>query len=218
MKISPLQLITQEIKSFHYIDQVKVACENGADWIQLRVKNTSYDDFIKIAKESVELCKVYGTKLIVNDNVQAAMESKADGVHLGNDDMPIHSARKLLGEDKIIGSTGNSLQDLMELDNMEADYVMLGPFRFTPTKMNLKHLLGTKTYVKYIQTAREKGLKIPIIAVGGIKLKDVKDLFEIGVNGIAVSSAVFSASSPGQAIQGFLKNVNNYSHTPKMVW
>lgn len=201
--IGRFHVITQDLKNFKHVDQVKLACENGADWIQLRVKNTNYNDWIEIASEAIVVCRQHDVKLIINDSVQVAMEINADGVLLGRDDMPIHSARKLLGKDKIIGGTGNSIDDLGKIYEAGADFAVMGPFKFTPTKMNFKSLLGINSYQKLMQYAQEHNIEMPIIAIGGIKLKDVDELMDLGVHGIAVSSAVFSAKSPEVALRDF---------------
>lgn len=205
--ISRLHVITQDLKHFSHVDQVRMACKNGAEWIQLRVKDTHIDEWKAIAKASKKICKEYGSKLIINDSVQIAMEIDADGVHLGRDDMPIHSARMLLGKDKIIGGTGNTLEDIMLIHESGADYAGIGPFQFTETKKNLKNLLGTQKYREFVQFTREKGIDIPIIAVGGIQAMDVRPLFRMGIYGIAVSSAIFSATMPESAMYEFQKNV-----------
>ncbi|HZH68135.1 MAG TPA: thiamine phosphate synthase [Chitinophagales bacterium] len=205
--ISHFQLITQDLKKFSHIEQVRMACENGAKWIQLRAKNKNYNDWIKIASESIRICREYGAKLIINDSVQVALEIDADGVLLGRDDMPIHSARALLGENKIIGGTGNSHEDLLRIAKEGADYAVMGPYKFTPTKMNFKSLLGINSYSKLIHFAKENEIDIPIIAIGGIKLKDVDELFSLGVHGIAVSSAVFSANDPAKALKSLMEKV-----------
>lgn len=205
--ISRLHVITQDLKHYSHIDQVKMACKNGAEWIQLRVKDTHYDEWIKIAKESIRICRQSDTKLIINDSVQIAMEIDADGVHLGRDDMPIHSARMLLGENKIIGGTGNTFEDIVHIYEAGADYAGIGPFQFTPTKKDLKNLLGAQTYREFVNFSKEKGIDIPIVAIGGIKAMDVRPLFRMGIYGVAVSSAIFSAPFPDSALYEFQKNV-----------
>lgn len=205
--ISRLHVITQDLKHFSHVDQVRLACKNGAEWIQLRVKDTHIDEWKSIAKACKEICDQYGTKLIINDSVQIAMEVDADGVHLGRDDMPIHSARMLLGENKIIGGTGNTLEDIVHIYEAGADYAGIGPFQYTETKKNIKNLLGTQKYREFIQFTKENNMDIPIIAIGGIKAMDVRPLFRMGIYGVAVSSAIFSAAIPESALYEFQKNV-----------
>ena len=149
--ISRLHVITQDLDNFSHIHQVELACKGGADWIQLRVKNTNYDDWITLASDAIKICRQYGTKLIINDSVQVALEVNADGVHLGKDDMPIHSARMLLGENKIIGGTGTTMEDIININKAGADYAGIGPFKFTATKKNLSPLLGFEKYKEFIK-------------------------------------------------------------------
>ncbi len=206
--VSRFHLITQDLKNFSHIEQIKTACENGAKCIQLRAKNKNYNDWIKIASESIRICRQHGVKLIINDSVQVALEIDADGVLLGKDDMPIHSARSLLGHDKLIGGTGNSFDDLVRIAEEGADFAVMGPYKFTPTKMNFKSLLGINSYKKLMQFVKDRNIKLPIIAIGGIKLKDVEELFDLGVHGIAVSSAVFSSDSPALSISEFQEKID----------
>ncbi len=214
--ISRLHVITQDLDNFTHIDQVEMACKGGADWIQLRVKNTSYEDWITLAKDAIKVCRKFGTKLIINDSVQVALEVNADGVHLGKDDMPIHSARVLLGNDKIIGGTGTTMEDIIHLYESGADYAGIGPFKFTTTKKNLSPLLGLKKYREFIQHLQDQKIYIPIIAVGGILVSDVHSLLGMGIFGIAVSSAIFSSAFPNQALYEFQKtlqvNLENNSY------
>jgi len=198
--IARLQLITQEIPDFSHAAQVAMACKSGAEWIQLRVKDKTYEEWLDIAGEVAVICRKNAVPLIINDSVQIAMEIDADGVHLGKDDMPIHSARMLLGKDKIIGGTGNTLEDIIAIHNAGADYAGIGPYKFTKTKKELSNLLGTHGYRNMLYELRTKGIDIPVIAIGGIKAMDVRPLIRTGVFGVAVSSAVFSAPIPAQAL------------------
>ena len=185
--IAKFHYITQDIEGFTHAQLAELACKGGADWVQLRVKKKSLDEWLKIAEETKSVCRKHNAKLIINDNVFLAKEVAADGVHLGQQDMSPVEARKILGENFIIGGTANTMGDVeLQIAN-GCVYIGLGPYRFTTTKENLNSILGLEK-IKII--AEKYGDKIPIIAVGGIKLENVEALMHIGVHGIAVSSAI----------------------------
>lgn len=215
--ISRLHVITQDLENFSHIHQVELACKGGADWVQLRVKNTNYDDWITLASNAIKICRKFGTKLIINDSVQVALEVDADGVHLGKDDMPIHSARALLGDHKIIGGTGTTLEDIININKAGADYAGIGPFKFTVTKKNLSPLLGFEKYKEFIKQLELLKIELPIIAVGGIQVGDVPSLLDMGIYGVAVSSAIFSSDHPNTSLSDFQKSVQFNLENPSYV-
>lgn len=192
--IEKLQYITQETDSLTHIDCVREACIAGVKWVQLRVKEKPTEEYLEIAKEARIICDLYDARLIINDNVEVAIKSNADGVHLGKSDMQPHEARKLLGAGKIIGGTANTIEDIKELINNAIDYIGLGPFKNTQTKKNLSPLLGLEGYYQVSQQLFDllKDAKLnynipPILAIGGIQKEDVVDLMNAGVYGVAVS-------------------------------
>lgn len=216
--ISRLHVITQDLDNFSHILQVELACKGGADWIQLRVKNTSYEDWTTLARAAIKICRMYGTKLIINDSVQVALEVDADGVHLGKDDMPIHSARALLGDNKIIGGTGTTMEDIIHIYESGADYAGIGPFKFTETKKNLSPILGFEKYQEFIKNIKSQNIDLPIIAVGGILVKDVQPLLKLGIHGVAVSSAIFSSELPNESLLEFQKSAySNFENNTYVV-
>lgn len=196
------------ISSFHYIvtqpEQAAVACSAGADWIQLRLKNKPYEDWKAIAQETQAVCQASGARLIINDNPHLAGEIGADGVHLGKEDMPLAQARSLLGSEVIIGGTANTLEDILLHYQSGADYIGLGPYRFTTTKEKLSPILGLAGYQRILDGLRQQALSIPVIAIGGITQIDVPLLRQVGVHGIAVSSAVSAATDPAEQTRLFL--------------
>jgi thiamine-phosphate pyrophosphorylase len=203
-EISKLQYITTNA-----VDAEK-ACMGGADWIQLRVKNVPEDEWRELAIETLKVCRRYGAKLIINDYVQLAKDIGADGVHLGKEDMNPAAARLMLGEPFIIGGTANSKEDMEHLLQLGVDYIGLGPFRFTTTKTNLSKLLGLEGYRSMIDSRAMVRARIPVIAIGGIKLKDVAALLETGVYGIAVSAAITNSGDVGRSASGFIDEISNY--------
>lgn len=205
--ISHLHYITQETTGFSHSELAMTACSAGIDWVQLRVKNRSYNEWEDIAFKTEMICRKYHAKLIINDNVSIAKAVKADGVHLGKTDMSPREARIELGIKAIIGGTANTIEDIEKLNDEGVDYIGLGPFRFTSTKENLSPLLGIEGYKTIIEHCKKLGINIPIIAIGGIQIEDVKPLAETGVYGIAVASAISTAPNMFEAAKRFKSKV-----------
>ncbi|MDQ0592470.1 thiamine-phosphate pyrophosphorylase [Chryseobacterium ginsenosidimutans] len=191
-----LQYISQ---GFTIKDQelnIRKALDHGIKWIQVRWKNAPENKFIKLCEISKKLCSDNQTVCIINDHVQIAKEIDADGVHLGLKDTSIEIARHILGENKIIGGTANTILDVLQRLNEPCDYIGLGPLRFTSTKEQLSPILGFEGYEKIIQSLQEKSLEIPkIFAIGGVVLKDIELLQQIGIYGAAVSGQITNQPS-----------------------
>jgi thiamine-phosphate pyrophosphorylase len=196
------QYLTQDLPDITHPELAEIACKSGIRWVQLRVKNHEYTDWLQIAKEVRTITSKYNAFYIVNDNVEIALEVNADGVHLGSNDTPIEMAREILGEEKIIGGTANSLEDILSLQAMGVDYIGLGPYAYTSTKEKLSPVLGLNGYAKIF--SEPSLIKVPTIAIGGIKTADVQALLQTGIYGIAISSAINLAADRSKAIQGFL--------------
>jgi thiamine-phosphate pyrophosphorylase len=151
------------------------------------------------------ICDAQGCVLIINDRVEVAAAIDAHGVHLGLEDMPVSEARRRLGEDKIIGGTANTLEDIRGHYIGGADYVGLGPYRYTTTKKNLSPILGLEGYRRIMSRLEEEGVTLPVIGIGGIGVKDVLPLLEAGLYGVAFSGMLVEASDrPGlvRALEG----------------
>lgn len=200
--ISRLHYITQDLPDFSHSQLAELACKGGADWVQLRAKNKSYEDWLKIARETKLICKKYGAKLIINDNVQIAKEIQVDGVHLGKEDMNPREARKILGNNFIIGGSSNTIEDVKRLMENGVDYIGVGPYRFTSTKEKLNPVLGLKGIANII--TQLPNYPIPIIAIGGITLEDIEPLMQTGIHGVAVSSAINLAEDKSGMVKSFL--------------
>jgi len=191
-----LQYISQ---GFTIEDQelnIRKALDNGVKWIQVRWKNAPENDFIKLCEISKKLCSDNQTVCIINDHAQIAKDIDADGVHLGLKDTSIEIARHILGENKIIGGTANTISDVLQRMGGPCDYIGLGPLRFTSTKEQLSPILGFEGYEKIIQDLKEKSLEIPkIFAIGGVVLSDIGLLQQIGIYGVAVSGQITNQPS-----------------------
>lgn len=205
--IAKLHYITQEVEGVGHHVLAEHACKGGVRWVQLRVKNKPFDEWLAIAQKTLAVCKQYGAKLIVNDSVKIAAEIGADGVHLGKDDGSHSEARRILGSGFIIGGSTNSMYDVRSMMDEGVDYVGVGPFRFTSTKEKLNPVLGLDGIREIAAVCRLQNITIPMIAIGGIRAEDVTSLIEAGVHGVAVSSAINLAEDREKATQYFLKEL-----------
>ena len=184
---SKLQYISQGSSFEEQSYNIRQALDHGCDWIQLRFKNAGKDEILELADTVKLLCDTYSATFIINDHVDIAHEINADGIHLGLTDMKIATAREILGNDKIIGGTANTLEDVLQRVEEKCDYIGLGPFQFTATKENLSPVLGLEGYQKVTSKLTSKRIKTPIYAIGGIQLEDVRPIVKTGIYGVAIS-------------------------------
>lgn len=191
-----IQFITHENQRFGYVEGAEMALRGGCKWVQLRMKDATNNKFLSVGRKVAELCRSYNATFLLDDRVHLVAELGADGVHLGKNDMPISEARRILGNEKIIGGTANTFADVQHLAAQGADYIGCGPFRYTPTKRNLAPILGLEGYQNILKQMQQVGISLPLIAIGGIVSTDIAALRDIGVNGIAVSGAVLGAADP----------------------
>lgn len=200
-----IQFITHSNNRYGYVDGARLALEGGCRWMQLRMKEATEVEFMAAAAEIGRLCKEHGATFVLDDHVEWVEKTGADGVHLGKNDMPIDEARKILGNDKIIGGTANTFEDVERLYRQGADYIGCGPFRFTTTKKNLSPVLGLEGYQHIVDQMKSHGINLPIVAIGGILESDIKSILATGVSGIAVSGGILNAENPVEEMQRFLK-------------
>ena len=153
-----LQFITHYTDKYTYYDSARMALQGGCRWIQLRMKDAPIDAIRTEALRIQKLCREYHSLFIIDDHVELVKELKADGVHLGKNDMPIAEARQLLGEGFIIGGTANTFDDVKAHYEHGADYIGCGPFRFTTTKKNLSPILGLEGYRNIVQRMKAEGI------------------------------------------------------------
>lgn len=186
-----IQYISQGLTREEQELNIQKALDHGIKWVQVRWKNASENEFIRLCEISKKLCSSYEAACIINDHVQAAKDVDADGIHLGLQDESIEMARHILGKNKIIGGTANTFSDVLRRMNESCDYIGLGPLRFTSTKEQLSPVLGFKGYQKMIEDLHSGSLEIPkIFAIGGVVLGDVELLQQIGIYGVAVSGQI----------------------------
>lgn len=177
------------------------ALKGGVTLLQLREKNMPEADFIKSAQEIKKICKKYGVPLIINDNVNVALAVDADGVHLGQGDMPISKARQILGKNKIIGITAKTVEQARNAEKNGADYLGSGAVFGTSTKSDAKKM--------ELETLRKitSAVKIPVAAIGGITAENVTQLKNTGISGAAVVSGIFAEDDIEEASRRLLNKI-----------
>lgn len=190
-KITRIQYISNGQARNEQITNIKQALDYGAEWIQLRWKEGVKSELFHLAEEVRALTQRYGAQLIINDFAELANHIDADGLHLGLEDGSIRKARALLGSEKIIGGTANSIDDIIQRIHEDCDYIGLGPLRYTKTKAKLSPILGHQGYREIIsRLAQDPRVVPPIIAIGGVCQEDISELWQAGVYGVAVSSQI----------------------------
>lgn len=167
-------------------EQVEEAIKGGITFLQLREKDLDEGSFLKEAEKMRDLCRKNQIPFIINDNVDIALKTGADGVHVGQEDMEAQDVRKILGEDKIIGVSARTVEQAVKAQQQGADYLGVGSVFTTGTKLDAGH-------VSY-ETLKEicRSVTIPVIAIGGITKENVKELSGSGICGVAVVSALFA--------------------------
>lgn len=163
-----LQLITHPTEALDVVEGARLALEGGCRWIQLRHKEADTETLLDEGSRIAALCRDYSATFIVDDHVELVEKLHADGVHLGQNDMPVADARRILGPAKIIGATANTFGTLLEAARAGADYAGVGPYRFTSTKKNLAPTLGLEGYDNIMGECRRNSIRIPVVAIGGI--------------------------------------------------
>lgn len=187
--------------------QVEKALKGGATFIQLREKKLDEGSFLEEAKEIQKLCKEYNVPFVINDNVEIAKKINADGVHVGQSDMEAQNVREILGDDKIIGVSAQTVEQALLAEKHGADYLGVGAVFKTGSKDDAEE-------VSHDELERIcKAVSIPVIAIGGITHDNVKELSGRGIVGIAVISAIFGQKDIENATKELktetLKTVNN---------
>jgi len=201
-KVGRLHVLTDtDLQSrYSHLELARMAVAGGADTIQFRQKTGSTRAMIETAKSMKQLCVASGIIFIVNDRLDVAMAADADGVHLGQDDFPIPLARKILGDDRIIGGSAATWEEAQKCVIDRADYIGFGPVFPTASKADAGPVSG-------IETLRKAALEffLPIIAIGGITAANVPDVIRAGAHGIAVISAVCCQEDPEQATKALFQ-------------
>lgn len=168
-------------------EQVEAALKGGATCVQLREKEMNDQDFLAEALEIAALCKRYGVPFFINDNVEVAVKCKADGVHVGQEDMAAAQVRQQVGDHMMIGVSAHSVEEALEAVKNGADYLGVGAMFSTSTKKDVQLL--SKAVLRDICAA----VTVPVVAIGGISKANISQLAGSGVDGVALVSAIFAA-------------------------
>ena len=171
-------------KTLHQV--VKESLDGGVTFVQLREKELDHDSFLEEAKDLKILCAQYGVPFVINDNVKIAVEMDADGVHVGQSDMEAGNVRALIGPDKILGVSAQTVEQAVLAEKRGADYLGVGAVFPTGSKDDADDV--SHETLKAICEA----VSIPVIAIGGITLENTKELAGSGICGIAVISAIYA--------------------------
>lgn len=173
-----------------FLFRVEQALKGGVTILQLREKEKSTREYIELAEKVHEIAKRYNVPLIIDDRVDVALAIDAEGVHVGASDMPIATARRLMGEDKIVGATAKTVPWAKEAYEQGADYLGVGAIYPTTTKV-VTVLTSTETL-----DAITKAVPIPVNAIGGLNKDNIDILKDIGISGICVVSAIMKSDDP----------------------
>ena len=182
-------------------DQVKNALDGGATFVQLREKKLDREDFLAEALEIQKLCKKYGVPFVINDEVSIAKDIDADGVHVGQSDMEAMDVRKVLGPDKILGVSAQTVEQAIIAEKHGADYLGVGAVFATGSKDDADDV--SHETLKAICEA----VSIPVIAIGGITKDNVSELAGSGICGVAVISAIFGQNDIKKATEDLKASV-----------
>jgi len=174
------------LSGLSHAEQVVRLSEGGATLIQLREKNLAPDEFQRQAAEALREARKRGIRIIINDRVDLALALKADGVHLGQDDLPPEAARRILGDQAIIGFSTHNVEQARHAANLPIDYLAIGPIFTTSSKVRADPLVGLTNLRKVRRAIGE----IPLIAIGGITAENAAQVLAAGVDAVAVISAV----------------------------
>ena len=183
-----------------FLFRVEEALKGGVTLLQLREKNKDTREYIQLAQKVHQISKKYNVPLIIDDRVDVAMASDAEGVHLGQSDMPIDTARKILGDNFIIGATTKTVEQAKEAYDQGADYLGVGAIYPTTTKV--------KTVLTSVETLNDicNAVPIPVNAIGGLNKDNIDVLKNCNIKGICVVSAIMKAESPYEATRELIRS------------
>lgn len=198
------------LSGLSHAEQVNRLARGGARFIQLREKNASPKEFFRAAREALEIARRKNVKIIINDRVDIALALKADGVHLGQDDLPPAAARKILGKDAIIGFSTHSVRQALEAVELPVDYIAVGPVFATKTKENPDQIVG----LDGLKAVREAIGEFPLTAIGGIGVENFHPVLRAGADSAAVISDVLSCPNQiSETTRGFFEMAKDVYHS-----
>ncbi|MDP2754005.1 MAG: thiamine phosphate synthase [Nitrospirota bacterium] len=179
---------------------VEDALKGGLKAVQLREKDLGPRDLLNMAYMMRDLTEQYNARLFINDRVDIALAVKADGVHLGQNSIPVHAVRKISGNKLLIGVSTHSIDEAIEAEKDGADFITLGPIYRTLSKLKYGKPIG----INILKEVRAV-VSIPIFAIGGIKLDKVEEITEAGADGVALISAILTAKNIKETTEEFMR-------------
>jgi thiamine-phosphate pyrophosphorylase len=186
-----------------FLKTIEEAIKGGVSVVQIREKTAETLDFYNLALKVKEITSKYNVPLIINDRVDVALAIDADGVHVGQTDMPCDITRKLIGENKILGVSASTITEAQKAQEDGADYIGTGAVFPTATKDDAPSI--TKEDLKNVVDS----IDIPVVAIGGITLENASELNDTGIAGLSVVSAIMSADNPKKASEELLNIFNS---------
>lgn len=203
MKELKLYLVTgrYDFSDEMFLKIVEEACQNGVTMVQLREKDTTTRHFYQLAVEVKQITDRYDIPLIINDRIDICLAMDADGVHIGDDEMPIKVVRSLIGPEKILGVSTKTTERAREAKKEGADYLGVGAIFPTKTKQNPQ-----RTSVETLKTIIEE-VELPVVAIGGIKEDNMETFKNTGIDGVAVVSDIMLAENVAHKVQSLKKSV-----------
>lgn len=197
--------ITHHNEHFDYVSGGLKVLEEGIRFIQLRMKDATDEEVLTAARQLRPACNHYGALLTVDDRIHLLNTDLFDGIHVGKNDIPVAEAKKYTGKRFLLGATCNTFEDIRKAAEDGADYIGLGPFRYTTTKKNLSTIIGLEGYKQRMNSMNTEGLHLPVYAIGGITPQDLPDLKATGIHGIALSSVILESPTPEKTINQIIK-------------
>jgi thiamine-phosphate pyrophosphorylase len=182
------------LSGLSHAGQVARLCEGGARLVQLREKSLSPREFYAEASEALRVARLFGARLIVNDRADVALAVGADGVHVGQDDLPPEAARELLGESAVVGFSTHGVEQAVAAARTGLDYIAIGPVFATSSKRNPDPLVG----LEGVRRVREAVGTFPVVAIGGITPESARSVLEAGADSVAVIGTLLNASDPAE--------------------
>jgi thiamine-phosphate pyrophosphorylase len=194
-ELSKLYPVTdRQLSGLSHAEQVARLCEGGARLVQLREKHLSAREFYREASEALRVARRFGAKLIINDRADVALAVGADGVHVGQDDMPPGAVRALLGEGACVGFSTHGVGQAIAAAALPVDYIAIGPVFATSSKENPDPVVG----LEGVRRVRAAVPAVTLVAIGGITAERARSVLEAGADSVAVIGALLSTADPAQ--------------------
>ena len=184
----------------------RLAAENGATVVQLRAPSWKKRQWLETARELKSVLQPLGIPLIINDHIDIALAVDADGVHVGQDDLPVAEVRRLIGPDKWLGLSVTNAEEMANVPWESVDYLGIGPVYPTGTKVDAAPVVGVPEFAQLVKVSR-----LPVVAIGGIQMGNCQSLMQAGAKGVAVVSAICGQADPAGATKVLLESLKQVS-------